>query len=86
MAEREFSTIGHERLDNPRLQIADRNEFVRVKVNENHYQPLYFRLMERLNMDGAEEAPCVARPRPNSLGQLKIMTATGTIRSYPPTL
>lgn len=71
MAEREFSTIGHERLNNPRLQIADRDEFIRVKVNETHYQPPYFRLMERLNMDGAEEAPRVARPRPLSLAQLK---------------
>ena len=45
MAEREFSTIGHERLNNPRLLIRDRTEFIRVKVNENHYQPPYFQLM-----------------------------------------
>lgn len=71
MAEREFSSIGHERLNNPRLQISDRDEFIRVKVNENHYQPPYFRLMERLNMEGAQEAPRVSRPRRLSWTQLK---------------
>ena len=63
MAEREFSTIGHERLNNPRLLIRDRTEFIRVKVNENHYQPPYFQLMERLNMDGGDPVPRVVRPR-----------------------
>lgn len=49
MAEREFSTIGHERLNNPRLQIESRDKFIQFKINENHYQPPYFKLMERLN-------------------------------------
>ncbi|EMD81827.1 MBL fold metallo-hydrolase [Pacificimonas flava] len=71
MADREFSTIGHERLNNPRLQIAVRDEFIRMKVEESHYQPPYFRLMERLNMQGAQEAPRVTRPRRLSLAQLK---------------
>ncbi|WP_367104679.1 rhodanese-like domain-containing protein [uncultured Psychrobacter sp.] len=71
MAEREFSTVGHERVNNPRLQIADRDAFIDFKVNENHYQPPYFRLMERLNMEGGEAAPRVMRPRNLSLEQLK---------------
>ena len=71
MADREFSTIGHERLNNPRLQITDREEFIRLKVNENHYQPPYFRLMERLNVDGGSAPPAVMRPRRLSLAQLR---------------
>lgn len=71
MAEREFSTVGHERLNNPRLQIMDRDEFIHFKVSENHYQPPYFRLMERLNMEGSEAPPSVIRPRNLSLQQLK---------------
>ncbi|MEZ5650896.1 MAG: rhodanese-like domain-containing protein [Burkholderiaceae bacterium] len=71
MAEREFSTIGHERMNNPRLQIADRDEFVRFKVRENHYQPPYFRLMERLNLTGARPCPRVLRPRALTLEQLR---------------
>ncbi|MEN3975949.1 MBL fold metallo-hydrolase [Emcibacter sp. SYSU 3D8] len=71
MAEREFSTLGHERRNNPRLRITDRDEFIRLKVNENHYQPPYFRLMGRLNLEGGKQAPRVMRPRSLSLDELK---------------
>lgn len=70
MAEREFSTIGHERINNPRLQLTDRKAFIDFKVSENHYQPPYFRLMERLNMEGTKAAPRVMRPRNLTLAQL----------------
>jgi len=70
MADREFSTIGHERRNNPRLQIEDREAFIDFKVDENHYQPPYFRLMERLNLEGGEAAPRVIRPQPMSLDEL----------------
>jgi hydroxyacylglutathione hydrolase len=70
MADREFSTIGHERLNNPRLQIADRDAFIRLKVGEHHYQPPYFRLMERLNTKGSDAPPRVVRPRRLSLAEV----------------
>lgn len=70
MAEHEFSTVGHERMNNPRLQINDREAFIDFKTSENHYQPPYFRLMERLNMEGGEAPPVVMRPRNLSLKQL----------------
>jgi len=70
MTEREFSTVGHERINNPRLQITDREAFIDFKTNENHYQPPYFRLMERLNMEGGEAPPTVMRPCNLSLKQL----------------
>jgi len=75
MAKREFSTVGHERLNNPRLQITDRNAFIQFKINENHYQPPYFRLMERLNTEGGDAPPMVMRPRNLSLQQLKSCNA-----------
>lgn len=75
MAEREFSTVGHERLNNPRLQTTDRDAFIRFKVSENHYQPPYFRLMERLNMEGSDAPPSVLRPRNLSLQQLNSCNA-----------
>lgn len=71
MAEREFSTIGHERRNNPRLQIEDREAFIEAKVAEHHYQPPYFRLMERLNLQGAAAAPRIMRPRRLSLSELR---------------
>ncbi|MEX1148223.1 MAG: MBL fold metallo-hydrolase [Sphingomonadales bacterium] len=70
MAEREFSTLGHERKNNPRLQFESRDEFIAYKVNENHYQPPYFRLMERLNLEGGKQPPRIAAPRNLSLCQL----------------
>ena len=53
MASREFSTLGYERLTNPMLRIIDRKAFIEHKVAEHHYQPPYFREMERLNLEGA---------------------------------
>ncbi|UAB78845.1 MBL fold metallo-hydrolase [Erythrobacter sp. SCSIO 43205] len=71
MAEREFSTIGHERRNNPRLQLGEREAFIEAKIAENHYQPPYFRLMERLNIEGAEAAPRVLRPKRLTLPEMR---------------
>ena len=62
MANREFSTIGHERCNNPMLKIDDREKFIQEKVSEHHNQPPYFRVMERLNLRGASAAPPVLTP------------------------
>ena len=70
MAEREFSTLGHERANNPRLQFESRDAFIDFKVEENHYQPPYFRLMERPNLEGGEPAPRVMRPNRLFLSEL----------------
>jgi len=63
MADREFSTLGLERRQNSALQVANREEFVRMKVNENHYQPPYFRQMEHYNQQGDAPSLC-AIPEP----------------------
>jgi len=70
MAEREFSTLGHERANNPRLQFESRDAFIDFKVGENHYQPPYFRLMERLNLEGGSAAPRVMRPKRLTVSEL----------------
>lgn len=70
MADREFSTVGHERLNNRLLQIDEREAFIERKINENHYQPPYFRLMERLNLVGGSPAGRSNRPKPMGLEQL----------------
>ncbi len=79
MAEREFSTVGHERRNNPMLQIEEREAFIDRKVNENHYQPPYFRLMEHLNLVGGDAAPRVLQPQPMSLGELSSCDADRVI-------
>jgi hydroxyacylglutathione hydrolase len=65
MAAREFSSLGYERQFNPSLQVADREAFIDLKVAENHYQPPYFRQMERYNKEGsAPELPELPNPQP----------------------
>ncbi len=65
MAKREFSSIGYELRSNSLLSNS-RQEFVKQKVNEHHYQPGYFRRMEKLNQEGAPVLG--ALPRPPALG------------------
>ncbi|MFX1496021.1 MAG: rhodanese-like domain-containing protein [Promethearchaeota archaeon] len=50
--ERELSTIGLERMQNPVLQLKDRQKFVEFKLNEKHYFAPYFRQMEKYNLQG----------------------------------
>jgi hydroxyacylglutathione hydrolase len=62
LADRDFSTIGFERSNNPMLKMESREAFVRQKLEEHHYQPPYFRLMEKLNRTGMEEPPELRPP------------------------
>ncbi len=50
--ERELSTIGLERLQNPVLQLEDKQKFVEFKLNEKHYFAPYFKQMEKYNLQG----------------------------------
>ena len=61
MADREFTTIGYERRNNPALQKSGREAFIRYKTAEHHYQPPYFREMERLNKTGSAPAASAGR-------------------------
>lgn len=64
LADREFSTLGHERTNNPMLQFDDRRAFVAAKLAEHHLQPPYFAAMERGNLEGATAMDRIARPVP----------------------
>lgn len=63
MAEREFSTLGYERLYNPVLQL-DRKAFVQKKATEQHYIAPYFKKMEQHNQQGAPVLQALPSPRP----------------------
>lgn len=54
MADRDISSIGHERRNNPLLQLT-RDEFVARKTAEHHVKPPYFRRMEVLNRKGVAD-------------------------------
>ena len=65
IADRDESTLGIERLQNPGLQIKDQAEFVRLKTAEILDYPPYFRVMEKLNLEGS---PLSEMPFPLPLG------------------
>ncbi len=54
MADREFTTIGVERKNNPLLKIDGKDSFIRTKVAENHYIAPYFAQMEKANSTGVD--------------------------------
>jgi len=75
MADREISTIGYERANNPRLQISDRESFIEAKTAEHHRQPPYFRHMEAGNLEGASAVgPSL---RPTALNTADFLEAAG---------
>jgi len=64
IANRDESTIGIERLQNPVLQIKDRHEFVKYKLSEKQEKPHYFQQMEIYNLEGPPLLECMPLPSP----------------------
>ena len=54
IAERLWTTIGLERLHNPRLQNRDRDAFVAGLLKSQQERPPYFTNMEKMNLEGAK--------------------------------
>ena len=52
IGDRDESTIGIERTQNPVLQIEDRDTFIKYKVAEQPERPHYFRQMGKYNLEG----------------------------------
>jgi hydroxyacylglutathione hydrolase len=64
IANRDESTIGIERIQNPALQIKEKNEFVKYKLAEKPETPHYFRQMEKYNLEGPSLLGCLPLPSP----------------------
>ena len=64
IANRDESTIGIERIQNPVLQIKDKEEFRKHKVAEKPERPHYFRQMEKYNLEGPPLLGCLPLPAP----------------------
>ncbi len=64
IADRDESTIGIERIQNPVLQIKNKKEFVRYKVAEKPESPYYFSQMEEYNLEGPLLLGCMPFPTP----------------------
>ena len=75
MADRDISTLGHERRNNPRLKIADRKSFIEEKIAEVHHMPPYFKHMEALNLRGATAFHRRPAQAPLTLEKFKVIQA-----------
>ncbi|MFW5996857.1 MAG: MBL fold metallo-hydrolase [Lentisphaeria bacterium] len=79
MASREFSTLGHERRNNPALQRNKRNDFIAYKISEHHNKPPYFQKMEEYNLNGAPPLPEPPRPCPLHPEQIENAMERGAV-------
>ena len=70
MAEREFSTLGYEKENNPDLKYDSREAFVDYKLKEPTRQAPYFKKMEELNLHGAPPLDRLPEPAPMTVEML----------------
>jgi hydroxyacylglutathione hydrolase len=52
IANRDESTLGIERIQNPVFQIKNKDRFIKYKIAEHPERPHYFRQMEKYNLEG----------------------------------
>jgi len=55
----DFTTTGYEARTNPQLKSKSREDFINLKIKEEHYTPPYFKKMEDFNKNGAPIIGCV---------------------------
>ena len=85
IADRDESTLGIERAQNPLLQ-KSRDEFVKHKVSEKLERPHYFRQMEKYNLEGAPFLGCLPLATPLPPADFKETMERGAVvvdTSYP---
>ncbi len=78
--DRDESSLGFEKKTNAQLANADRDAFVRAKLDEKHVVAPYFKRMEEWNQEG--NAPIherVPTPTPLSAGQLVELLSDGVV-------
>ena len=64
IGDRDESTLGIERAQNPVLQIKNKDDFIKHKVAEQLESPPYFRQMEKYNLEGPPLLGCLPLPAP----------------------
>lgn len=79
IGEREQSTLGLERVQNPVLQKTEKEDFVQFKVNEHHEWPPYFRMMERYNLEGPPLLGSLPNPSPLSPKEFERQMELGAV-------
>jgi len=70
IADRDESTLGIERAQNPMLQ-KNKDEFAKHKIAEKPERPHYFRQMEKYNLEGPPLLGCLPLPAPLTPAEFK---------------
>jgi len=79
IADRDESTIGIERAQNPVLQLINKDDFVTYKVAEKPERPHYFTRMEKYNLEGPPLLDCLPLPTPLAPNEFKIEMDKGAV-------
>ncbi|OGN98658.1 MAG: MBL fold metallo-hydrolase [Chloroflexi bacterium RBG_13_51_18] len=79
IADRDESTIGIERAQNPVLQLKNKDDFIRHKLAEKPERPHYFRQMEKYNLAGPPILERLPIPAPLSPEEFKNAMDGGAI-------
>ncbi len=77
IAERIWTTIGLERRYNPRLQHKDKEDFVADLLKIQPERPPYFRMMEKLNLEGSPILGSLPSPKPLAPKDFQALAGTG---------
>jgi hydroxyacylglutathione hydrolase len=78
IADRDESTLGIERIQNPLLQ-KNRDDFIKHKVAEQPERPYYFRQMEKYNLAGPPLLKCMPLPAPLTPSEFREKMEKGAI-------
>jgi hydroxyacylglutathione hydrolase len=78
IADRDESTLGIERVQNPLLQ-KSRDDFIKHKVAEQPERPNYFRQMEKYNLAGPPLMECMPVPSPLTPAEFRQEMEKGAI-------
>jgi hydroxyacylglutathione hydrolase len=78
IANRDESTLGIERAQNPLLQ-KGRDDFIKYKMAEQPERPYYFRRMEKYNLEGPPLLGCMPLPSPLTPTEFQEGIAKGAV-------
>lgn len=79
IADRDISTIGTEKSQNPALQMKGQDEFVKFKAAEKPERPPYFSRMEKYNLEGPPLLGRLPLPAPLTAAEFKEEMDKGAI-------
>lgn len=76
---RDESTLGIERVQNPVLQIKNKDDFIKYRVAEKPERPHYFRQMEKYNLEGPPLLGCMPFPSPLTPAEFRKQMEGGAV-------